>query len=165
MRYKNTNFDDYQTPLAEQKEALDSCKAIAAGKKSFVMHGNYGTGKTMLANCIVNEIGGAVITASSIARAFRDAIKTNSPETPIFDDLRKFPMLVIDEIGAYELSTHEYKLLNEVIDMRYRDLKPTGLITNLNIADLRNLVGERVIDRLKDDGGVLISFNWESQRG
>ena len=43
--------------------------------------------------------------------------------------------------------------------------KPTILISNLDINDLKEYITERVIDRMREGGGQKIVFNWESNRG
>ena len=52
----------------------------------------------------------------------------------------------------------------DIIDGRYQEMKPTILISNLAIAGIKDLIGERVIDRLREDGGKLVSFDWPSYR-
>lgn len=44
-------------------------------------------------------------------------------------------------------------------------LKPVGVLTNLNHAELSETLGERVIDRLRMDNGLWVIFDWESYRG
>jgi hypothetical protein len=39
------------------------------------------------------------------------------------------------------------------------------VVSNLSMASLKEYVGERVIDRMKENGGKVIIFDWESHRG
>jgi len=168
MRYENTKFEDWKSSNPEMEIAKGSAISAASEKRNLIMVGNCGTGKTMLANCIVNSIDGAVMsTASGIGRAFRDNLAHNQmPEREIMDQItRDCPYLVIDEIGAYKLTDYEYRMINEIIDIRYREMLPTCLVSNLDIDGLRSVIGERVVDRLKDDNGMLASFTWNSSRG
>ena len=41
---------------------------------------------------------------------------------------------------------------------------PTVLISNLGIDAIKDAVGERIIDRLREDGGDLVAFDWDSHR-
>jgi DNA replication protein DnaC len=54
--------------------------------------------------------------------------------------------------------------LFDIIDKRYRDVKPTILISNLTKAELKGFLGERSFDRLRE-GGLWVDFLWESFRG
>jgi hypothetical protein len=51
-----------------------------------------------------------------------------------------------------------------VFNERYQNLKPTILISNLNAEDFVTAVGNRIADRIKEDGGEVLMFNWESNR-
>jgi DNA replication protein DnaC len=44
-------------------------------------------------------------------------------------------------------------------------MKPTILISNLAIGPLAEFAGDRVIDRMKENGGKLVVFDWKSHRG
>ena len=43
-------------------------------------------------------------------------------------------------------------------------MKPTILLSNLNIEGLGEYLGERVMDRLREGGGKMIAFDWDSYR-
>ena len=74
-------------------------------------------------------------------------------------------MLVIEEVGVQFGSETEKLFLFEIIDGRYNKMKSTVMISNLNIQGVKECVGERCIDRLREDGGSVIAFDYESQRG
>ena len=58
---------------------------------------------------------------------------------------------------------------------RYEKRKPTLLLANVPLDDyedegrikpgLKSFLGERIIDRLREDGGEFVVFDWESNRG
>ena len=58
----------------------------------------------------------------------------------------------------------ESKALFDVFNERYQNLKPTVLISNLDAAGFVQAVGRRIADRVKEDGGEILSFDWESHR-
>ena len=49
------------------------------------------------------------------------------------------------------------------MDRRYREMRPTILMTNLDKAEFKNAIGERVYDRLTEVGRW-VKFDWESFR-
>lgn len=166
MRYKNITFDDFIANNDKELEAKQKAEIATKEQKNVLMVGECGNGKTMLANCIVNKIGDSlVVTASKMGRVFRESV--NDPEkkeSELFKELIEYQYLIIDEVGTYKLTDYEYRILNEVIDMRYMEEKPTGIISNLDLKNLTDVIGERAIDRIKGDGGIFISFTGESKR-
>ena len=71
----------------------------------------------------------------------------------------------VDEIGVQFGSDTEKMFIFEVLDGRYNKMKPTILISNLPISGIKECIGDRCIDRLREDGGKVIVFDFESQRG
>ena len=75
-------------------------------------------------------------------------------------------LLVVDEIGAGLGTDHERAMLNAVICGRYDKMRPTILISNLDMAGIRIASGERILDRIKEDeGSAIVPMNWPSWRG
>ena len=77
-----------------------------------------------------------------------------------------FPdLLILDEIGVQFGSDTERLILFDVLNERYEKRRPTLLLSNLNIDEVKAYLGERVFDRLREDGGEAIVFDWASWRG
>jgi DNA replication protein DnaC len=151
--------------------ANDFAKIRLAGT-SLILAGLPGTGKTHLAAALGHQLvdGGYRVqyfTAMKLFRHIRDTYSRTARQTTqaVMDQLAQFDMLIIDEIGVQRGTDDELHLLFEVIDDRYNNRAPTVLISNLTPVDLTALVGARVVDRLKDNGGKFIGFGWESFRG
>ncbi len=53
----------------------------------------------------------------------------------------------------------------DVLDKRYGEQLPTVMVSNLTVDELVNLLGDRIIDRMREDGGALLQLNWQSNRG
>ena len=51
-----------------------------------------------------------------------------------------------------------------MIDRRYRTLKPTILITNLDKVQTKKLLGEAIISRFREGGGKMLGFAWPDLR-
>ena len=73
-------------------------------------------------------------------------------------------LLILDEVGTTRLSPIDIDLLFRVLSARYDQMKPVVLVTNLTLPELAATVGERVIDRARDDGGLAIQCDWPSYR-
>jgi len=164
-RYQNKTFDDYKILHDGHKIALKACREL---KHDAIMTGNIGTGKSMLANCIATQRDKypktVITTLARISREFRSSFNNGEfTEQELMDMISKTDLLVVDEIGVSKIGDFEYRYLNEIIDNRYDNKLPTIIISNLTVDELKVAIGDRLIDRLKEDG-VQISFTWDSHR-
>ena len=74
-------------------------------------------------------------------------------------------LLILDEVGMQFGSDAERLLLFDVLNGRYEELKPTVLIGNLAVDALPDYLDIRLLDRLRENGGVVVPFTWSSERG
>ncbi len=75
------------------------------------------------------------------------------------------PLLIIDEVGIQYGTESDKIILFDILNRRYQDVKPTILISNLPLAELKAFIGERVVDRMREANGAVIDFSWDSYRG
>lgn len=134
--------------------------------------GNVGTGKTHLSTAIANAVIGAGYSAlfTTIADVMRSIKSTydkssDQSERQAISAFTVPDLLIIDEISVSQGSEHEKRLMFEIINKRYEDIKPTIVLTNLSPDGLKENLGERILDRLREGGGKMVLFNWESSRG
>ena len=189
-RYKFKTFDDFE--LAKDRDVFEkqsfvkkACLDIAAGlnRTGLIMCGKNGTGKTLLCSIILQavirsnpEIEAAYFGLKSPKRLFTEAIKmvrmiksswtkgSTYSEQQAIEYFTKPTLLVIDELGVQYGSPVEAQFITEIINDRYNQNKPTILSGNLTINEIRDLIGDRVIDRFREGGKVLV-FDWDSYRG
>ncbi|QHF02425.1 ATP-binding protein [Pseudomonas asturiensis] len=137
--------------------------------------GQVGCGKTHLATAILQQtvryfgtqgVTGLYTTASAIIRSVKGTFGNPAKnESQVYADLIAPHLLVIDEVGLQNGTDFERATLFEVINGRYEQLKPTIIVSNLNITDLKLSMGDRAVDRLRDRGGLVCVFRWPSARG
>jgi DNA replication protein DnaC len=75
--------------------------------------------------------------------------------------------LVLDEIGCNPLANDERLLLDELIKHRYEQRKPSILISNLPLDQLKEFLGDALTDRVVDATGnrkFLLQFSGNSYR-
>jgi DNA replication protein DnaC len=144
---------------------------IAVGNKNGMMFiGPNGTGKTHVAIGVLKAYirrhnkKGLFTETTKIIRSIKNAWNMRQSELDIIDKFVKPDLLVIDEIGVGFQSETETLYLTEIINDRYNALKPTIIISNFNLIELTEILGERVIDRFRE-GGKLIVFDGGSFRG
>lgn len=72
-------------------------------------------------------------------------------------------LLVIDEISKRSESEWENRLLYELINRRYNDMKDTLIISNQDGATLEEALGDSIVSRMRETGGI-IECVWDSFR-
>lgn len=179
-RFQNRSLQSFVAETPAQARALEFATAYAdnfddvlATGRSAIFVGKYGTGKTHLAVGIGMRImhrDNRTVLFSTVMRAIRrvkDTWSRDSRETEtqavaalVFPDL-----LILDEVGVQFGSDTEKLILFDVLNERYEKRRPTLLLSNLTVDEVKAHLGGRVFDRLREDGGEAITFDWESRRG
>jgi DNA replication protein DnaC len=176
LRYRAKSFASFIADTDGKERALSVAMEFAANfaqhRKAgtvVVFSGKPGTGKSHLAIAIAQEVmsNGTALYTSAIdaVRMIRDTWKRDCPrtETQVLDMLASIDLLILDEVGVQYGTEAEQVSLFDIIDKRYRDLMPTILLTNLNANGMKDFLGDRSYDRLRE-GGIWTTFDWESQR-
>ena len=179
-RFQNRSLQSFTAETDAQATALQFANTYADGfddtlatGRSALFIGKPGTGKTHLAVGIGLRImhrDNRTALFTTVMRAIRrvkDTWGRESRETEtqaiaalVFPDL-----LILDEVGVQFGSDTEKLILFDVLNERYEKRRPTLMLSNLGLDDVRAFLGERIFDRLREDGGESIVFDWESYRG
>jgi len=175
-RFLTSRFDSYCAETLDQQRVLATCRRYAdnferhlARGTGLVLAGKMGTGKSHLASSILQELMpqyvGAYTTMMDLVHLLRDGWGGGAAksEARVLAEIGRLPLLVIDEIGVQFGSAAEQVHLFEVLDRRYRDMKPTILLTNQDRAGFNVFIGERIADRLSETASW-VEFNWPSYR-
>tara|TARA_R110002096_G_scaffold335855_2_gene529371 strand:- start:88 stop:873 length:786 start_codon:yes stop_codon:yes gene_type:complete len=166
-------FDDYICTTEGQTKAKNDCIKYAENfpsDKSMIMVGGVGTGKTLLASAIldrlVDDYDCGIIKTIDLVRKLKATWAKDSEETEedVLSIYINTELLIIDEVGSQFGSDTEKLFIFDIIDGRYQDMKPTILISNLDIEGIKEAIGERCVDRLREGGGSMIAFDWKSSR-
>jgi DNA replication protein DnaC len=178
-RFKERTLDTFIAETEGQKQALEFAHEYAANfsdvlatGRSAIFVGKPGTGKTHLACAIALRIIGTenrkvlFLTTQRLVRRIRDTWAHGNPETETqaIEKLVYPDLLILDEVGVQSGSDNERNILFDVINERYEKSKPTLMLSNLPIKEMTEYLSERIIDRLRENGGKRMVFDWESHR-
>ncbi|HBQ8141730.1 TPA: ATP-binding protein [Klebsiella pneumoniae] len=179
-RFEECEFENYRPVNQGASKNLAGCRHYAenwpqvfATGKGLVMTGNCGTGKNHLAistakAIIRNHLARVEITdVMRVMRAVKSTWRHNSETTEdgVLEHYASLDLLIIDEVGVQFGSASELAILQEIINARYESILPTILISNLTFEQLKDSIGERIVDRVTNGGRNRLAFNWESFRG
>lgn len=178
-RFQARTLDVFEAETPGQQHALEFAKDYAANfsqalktGRCALFVGKPGTGKTHLAVGIGLRIMGAenrTVLFTTVMRAIRrvkDSWAKDSRETEsqAIAALTYPDLLILDEVGVQFGSDFERNIMFDVLNERYEKRRPTILLSNLSKDELVGFLGERVFDRMREDGGKFVAFDWDSHR-
>lgn len=179
-RHANSRIDNFEarTPqhkgaLTTAKDCIDNFQDYLDAGRCILLVGEPGTGKTHLACAIVRAICEQGRKAEyhrvpDVIRMIRECWRKDSDVTELqmLGSFRSADLFVLDEVGVQFGTDAERFHLFDIIDGRYMDMKPTIVVSNCTTAsELRDYLGERSIDRLREGGGTLYELGGKSKRG
>ena len=180
-RFRDKTLENYVAEIEGQRRALEFATAFAdnfdadalASGRGALFVGKPGTGKTHLACGIglrIMHLDGRLVLFTTVLRAVRRIKNTWSRESMeteseaiaalVYPDL-----LILDEIGVQFGSDTEKMMLFDLLNDRYERRRPTLMLSNLSVDEVRGYLGERIFDRMREDGGEVVVFDWPSHRG
>ncbi|HID5264621.1 TPA: ATP-binding protein [Enterobacter hormaechei] len=178
-RFEGCEFANYQAVNQDAAKNLAACQRytsswperLKAGT-GIVMTGNCGTGKNHLAvsmakSIIRDHLASVEITdVMRLTRAVKNTWRhgADSTEEDVIGRFASLDLLIIDEVGVQFGTPTEMTILQEIINARYESVLPTILISNLTFEQLKESIGERIVDRVTDGGRNRLAFGWESYR-
>lgn len=179
-RFRDRTIESFIADTPQKKAALTFARsyaeqfweALESGRGALFV-GRPGTGKTHLAAGIglhVMQAHGRSVLFTTFLRAVRRVKDTwsrgsDETESQAIESMVAPDLLIIDEVGVQFGSETEKLIAFDVLNERYEKRRPTILLSNLNLDDVRSFLGERVFDRMREDGGEVVVFAWESHRG
>ncbi len=179
QRFMPKTLASFCTMEAWQRENLktalryvENFDANQSAGRSIIMSGDVGTGKTHLAcgigQQVIRQYGASVCYATvyDLLQWVKGSFQKGADYTEA-EAVRAFvnpALLILDEVGVTKTTEFELQTLFTVINGRYELQKPTIVISNLGFTELNQAMGERCIDRLRENSGIGMVFQGASQR-
>lgn len=119
------------------------------------LYGDVGTGKTFYASCIANEIAKvyqSTVKMISVTRLINDLFSATDKNSYI-DNLINVDLLILDDLGAEGGTDYRIEQVFNLIDERYKALKPLIVTSNIDYGKLKaktDIKHKRIYDRIID---------------
>lgn len=150
---KSDHTDQKNENIARRYVAnFDAMRSQGTG---LLLCGSVGTGKSFLAAAIANELisQGTPCLMTNFSRIISRISEKFGGDQKYLDNLNRFDLLIIDDLGAERDTEYMWEKVMDVIDARYRAGLPLIVTTNLNPKDLydpSDIRRQRVFSRLKE---------------
>lgn len=142
---------------AKRTEALEAAQEWLTQKRTWlVLLGGTGTGKTVAAVWAMREAARqaepvAFRTAAALSRM--SGFNEGAVE---LERLQRVSLLVVDDVGAEAQTSWGQGLLSELLDARHQGFRRTIITSNLGQEAFKQRIGERLVDRIREDGRVVM---------
>lgn len=136
------------------KNYVDNWEQFYREGTGLLIWGQVGSGKSFLAGCIANALldRGVRVMMTNFSRLLNRLSDLRfSERNPMIDELVRYPLLIIDDLGIERNSDYAKEQVFSIIDSRYRSGLPIIITTNLTpqeMADTPDLAKRRIYNRI-----------------
>lgn len=166
--FASANFSLYQPQQRTQAKKIYTyvqkfCQILKTEPrgKGLYIFGPTGSGKSFLLGCIANHLLEDLSVRYLVYADFLDQLRASFDpdsvysEQQLMKEVREVDLLLLDDLGVEKPSEFSLKYLAQIIDYRYRNLKPLVVTSNFTLSELvlrtqRDIYGERIVWRLKE---------------
>lgn len=148
---------DHTDPKTENvaRKYASNFNAMREKGIGLLLCGQVGTGKSFLAASIANELisQGTPCLMTNFSRIISRISEKFGGDQKYLDDLNRFDLLIIDDLGVERDSDFTWEKVMNVIDARYRAGLPIIITTNLSmkqLSDQSDIRRQRVYSRLRE---------------
>lgn len=157
MRKWTFTESDHADPKTENVARKYAANFDAMREKGIglLLCGTVGTGKSFLAASIANALidQGTPCLMTNFSRIISRISEKFGGDQKYLDNLNRFDLLVIDDLGAERDTEFTWEKVMDVIDARYRAGLPIIITTNLSmrqLSDQSDVRRQRVYSRLRE---------------
>lgn len=163
-RVLDATFANFEADTDEKRCAVTACRSWVRRRGNFLLLiGTAGTGKGHLAASALKASGAGLWIEHVNMLADLRASYTLHTTADLIAKWQEAEMFVLDEFGLSPGGKDEEPLLYQVLADRYDKRRPTIITSNMEKPALREAIGFRLLDRIREDCVELI-LKWESYR-
>ena len=146
---------------------VDHWKEMLESNQGMLFCGDVGCGKTFYAGCIANALVEKLVPVMvTDFPKILAALQTDDDRVGYIDQLNRYKLLVIDDLGVERQSDFALEQVFAVINARYKAQLPLILTTNLSLEEIKNpkdIRYGRIYDRILEMC-IPIKFKGNSRR-
>ncbi|MFI3171279.1 MAG: ATP-binding protein [Eubacteriales bacterium] len=150
--WKFENDDGTTASMDIARKYVANWKQMRRDNIGFLFWGPIGTGKSYVAGCIANALIEQEVTVKMTNfTTIIDDMFALSDKTEYINQLARYDLLIIDDLGAERSSDYAIGIVFSVIDRRWRSGRPLIITTNMAIKTIKeefNLDKKRIYDRI-----------------
>ncbi len=178
-KFRDASFENYlpvNDKAARQRQAIMAYADLVSSDnhdgKCLILSGDVGCGKTHLATALIKSVIWSTaqpcmyVSFDELVAMAKETFAPKAPTTEreLYRRFTKYRLVVIDEVGMQNFTEFEQTVAYKLINARYLQELPTVLATNVPANNLKRCIGERAVDRLRENGGKALAFDWTSYR-
>ena len=136
------------------KRYVQHWEELRKNATGLLLWGDVGTGKSFIAGCIANALldKGVPVIMTNFARLLNKLTDMYAGDRNAYiDSFKRYPLMIIDDLGVERNSEFAREQVFSVIDSRYRSELPMIVTTNLTLEELQHpedLSRSRIYDRV-----------------
>lgn len=164
LRQRRFERSDKCPELEKCKRYSDSWPRMLENNIGLLIYGDTGNGKTHAAACIANALIDECVPV--MMTSFPRILSGGFDKSSTIAEMNRYPLVVIDDLGAERQSDYSLEIMYLIIDERYKAKKPLIITTNLELEEIQHasdLAHKRIYERITEMC-VPILFQGESRR-
>lgn len=134
----NFSFDNAEKTIEilRCQKYIENWERLFHSNIGLLLWGKPDSGKTFAAGCIANALIDKRIPV--LVTSFPKILNSKYDKSTFFNDLKKYDMLVLDDLGTERTSEYALEIVFAVIDERIKINKPMIITTNLQYSEMKN---------------------------
>jgi DNA replication protein DnaC len=169
MELVEATFENWQVDSVENAKILADVKKFASERVGFLtLLGPVGVGKSHLAVAAMKQFRcGMFIEQATLIEKLRKTYRDDRA-VDIIEKAKNTRLLILDEVGISGEGKDVFPTIHSILSYRHGNYKPTiltgNLIVNKTVNELMDVLGDRLIDRLRQSSYKVLTIAGESKR-
>ena len=150
------------------KVYVDAWQEMLRTNQGILLYGPPGTGKTYFAYSIANALAAQQVPAIIANLPYLiGKMQAYGDNGPLLDKIRRYPLLVIDDLGVERSTPVACEHVYSIINARCESRKPTIITTNLPLSQITSSTDDthiRIYDRVMEMCSIRLPVTGKSRR-